>query len=84
MNTTMPNEIPDLPEYATDLEAELAFGPGKCAAQEGVRRMEARIRGLIVELASASDAEQKQAIVRQLEDAQVRLAGYQMQLDMKN
>ena len=32
MNATMSEQIPDLPEYAADLETELAMGPLKCTA----------------------------------------------------
>jgi ribosomal protein L29 len=91
MNAIMSEQIPDLPEYTADLETELAMGPLKCTAEEGVRRMEARIKGLTKELAtlrrqvaSDSDVADAQRIRRQLEDARVRLAGYRMQLKMKN
>jgi hypothetical protein len=94
MNAIMSEQIPDLPEYAADLEAEQAFGVLKCTAEEGVRRMEARIKGLEAELASllqddpaeTRDVRMNMAggVRRQLEDARVRLAGYRMQLDMKN
>ena len=64
-STQITKELPDyadleadlalaFPDYALDLEAELAFGPAKCAAQEGIRRMELRIKGLTREAARAS------------------------------
>jgi hypothetical protein len=75
------------PDYALDLEAELAFGPAKCAAQEGIRRMELRIKGLTREAARASkgdDVERMRGVRRQLEDAHQQLVFFKAKLEARN
>ena len=44
-----------LPNYASELESELAHGIRRLAAEEGIRRMEARIAGLSSELLVARE-----------------------------
>ncbi|HEV7924445.1 MAG TPA: hypothetical protein VGR14_03775 [Verrucomicrobiae bacterium] len=97
-NAMSDQDIPDLPEYAIDLEADLmgaALGgpPAKCTPEEGIRRMEARVKGLQGEMKDVlNGADQtpetltaaRRRLVPQLQDAQRRLAEYQVQRDGKN
>lgn len=109
MNVTMSDEIPELPNYAAELEAELAFGKlaeppatflspldaeGKDGGPEqGIRRMEARIKGLQAEMESVLNGPDQTPetlaaahlrIDPQLEDARRRLAEYETQSNKRN
>jgi hypothetical protein len=75
----MSDDIPKLPDYAAELEAELTFGPRKYEPEEGIRVMEARIKGLLAELANLDHenlAAGRCRILPQLQDARDRLAQY--------
>ena len=85
MNVNMPDEIPELPEYVAELEAERALGkPLNYTPEEGIRVMEARVKGLMGELNAATDGDHAQRIAAQLNDARNRLAQYKLQLDGRN
>jgi hypothetical protein len=86
MNIIMSEEenIPPLPEYAAELEAELAFGTRAYPPEQGIRVMEARIKGLEGELNAATDGDEAQRIAPQLNEARQRLAQYKLQLDGRN
>jgi hypothetical protein len=93
------DDIPPLPDYAIELEADhvrkaLGKPPQKSTPEEGIARMEARITGLIAEIASLlapdknPDVEyvtaERVRIQAQLDDARKRLAEYNLQRDGKN
>jgi hypothetical protein len=109
MNVTMSEEIPELPDYAADLETELAFGklpeppvtflsphdPERKddGPEQGIRRMEARIKGLQAEMESVLNGPDQTPealaaahlrIDPQLEDARRRLAEYEAQRNKRN
>jgi predicted nucleic acid-binding Zn-ribbon protein len=87
MNIIMSEEdnIPPLPEYAAELEVELAVGKDlRLTPEEGIRVMEARIKGLEAELKAATDDDEAQRIAPQLNEARNRLAQYKLQLDGRN
>jgi hypothetical protein len=85
MNITMPDETPELPDYAAELEVEMALGkPLNYTPEEGIRVMEARIKGLEGELNAATGGDEAQRIAPQLNDARNRLAQYKLQLDGRN
>ncbi len=98
MNTFMSEEnipeIPELPEYAAELEAELACGkPFAYDPATGIRKMEERIEGLQNEISavlrntnlSAESVEsERRRLLPQLTDARNRLAQYKLQLDGRN
>jgi hypothetical protein len=86
------DRIPDLPEYASDLEAEFALGrkPLPCTPEEGIHRMEARIKGLLAEMEAVLNGPDqtpetltaaRRRIVPPLQDARRRLAEYEVQRD---
>lgn len=93
MKILMPDEeIPELPEYASELETELAHGQAIVHdPAAGIRAMEERIEGLMAELTaleSKEDVDSRTAGQRRiaplLRDAQRRLAQYKLQRDGKN
>jgi len=81
-------DAPDLPDYAGELECELAFGIAKCTPEEGIRLMEARIKGLDAELAAAREGQDftaaQERIMPKLNDAIKRLDEYKLLRDGKN
>ena len=84
------SEVPDLPDYAADLEAEEAFGTRRCCAVDGVRLMEDRILGLTAEAAGLLESDAPEAlecaryVMGQLREARIRLAGYKQMAESKN
>ncbi len=85
MIVAMPDEVPELPEYAANLEAELASGKDiPHDPESGIKAMEERLKGLADELQSTNDPEGAARIRRQYQDAQARLAQYKLQRDAKN
>jgi hypothetical protein len=87
MNITMSEDedIPPLPEYAAELEVELALGKDlRHTPEEGICVMEARIKGLECELNAATNGDEAQRIAPQLNEARNRLAQYKLQLNGRN
>jgi hypothetical protein len=90
----MNDDVPDLPDYAAELEAELAFGAFPYTSEEGIHRMKARIQGLLSEIdatlngPAGDDAvfleAERRCIGPQLRDARMRLEGYKLQLAGRN
>jgi hypothetical protein len=89
----MSDDIPPLPEYAAELAAEEAFGPFHYTPDAGVRIMNARIAGLLKEMAEALgndnfDARYLQAkrarIIPLLREARRRRSEYQFLLKSQN
>jgi hypothetical protein len=89
------DDIPPLPDWASELEGELAFGAFNYCPEEGIRHMTTRIAGLEREIADAlanestgADLEYIQALrsrlVPQLRSARQRLAEYQLLLNSGN
>lgn len=87
------NDIPPLPDYAADLECAEAFGEGACTPEEGITRMQVRIKGLEDEIQAAlkNHAHEldfllavKKRIGPQLQDATFLIAAYQLQIDSRN
>jgi hypothetical protein len=91
MNT---DNIPDLPEYAADLEAEALTGKEiTYKAEEGIRQMKERIAGLQEEISDvlANDnlspdyvRDARARILPELNDARRRLAEYELMLKSRN
>ena len=91
MNT---DNIPELPAYSVDLEAEALTGKEiTYKAEEGIRQMKERIAGLQgeISLLLANDdlsadyvQEQRERILPELNDARRRLAAYELMLKSRN
>jgi hypothetical protein len=62
MSAIMSEEIPILPEYASELEAELACGkPFHYDPELGIHLMKSRIQGLLAEISAALDGSDQSA-----------------------